>query len=171
MKAKGVLTLVVVLLAVIAVVGVVQATNNTLTGTAAQLNGYTYGQTWNLVWKASADTFYMPFQLNKSHISNPHPYQVVVSTSTYNGDSISLAFRLEVSPDNVNWKSYTLGTDSTTWASTKTGTAYLINPVTIIDTSYGGWTPYARIVAHGYRANSVNYNVAGTKAKVVVIDK
>lgn len=171
MKAKSFLAILVIFIASIAVISAVQATNSTNTGSAAVLNGKTYGQHYSVVWAASADTFYLPFQLSMSHIGNPHPYQVMVETSSFNGDSISIAARIEVSRDNANWKSYTLGTDSTTFATTKTGTAYLVNTFTVIDTSFGGWAPYSRVVLHGYRANSVNYNRAGTKAKVTVIDK
>jgi len=96
-------------------------------------------------------------------------YYVNVYTQSVNGDSTAIDVRYLVSSDGSNWKSYTILTDSTSWASaatastTGTGT-YGLNTFVVSSSSHGGIQPYNRIRICGEASNLI-----GTKIKVDVI--
>jgi hypothetical protein len=92
---------------------------------------------------------------------------IVIGTSTLNGDSISIYARYQTSIDGVNWASYTLGTDSTTFTTTLSGSDYRMNNFPISKSTHGGYQPYSRLLLY----TGSTYNIAGTKAKVGFINQ
>lgn len=126
------------------------------------------GLQWNYTWAASADTMRTGvFKWEESAKGKNTVGQLWIETSTLNGDSISLAVRYEISLDGSNWQVFTLGTDSTTWTTTLSGTNYKVNVIDIEQATHGGYVPYARIEVWGHTTS----NLAGTKVKVIAISQ
>jgi hypothetical protein len=92
---------------------------------------------------------------------------IVIESSSVNGDSISICGRYEVSRDGVNWLSYTIGTDSTTFATALYGTSYKLTVYPVLKTTLAGYMPYSRLRLYG----KSTYNLAGTKVRVGFINQ
>jgi hypothetical protein len=144
---KTLILVTVVLVAVIGVTLVVDATQRTkssLFATSTDFSTYAY----------TTHTFAGPDTITWNiHFPKPSPAtgaetigHIAVLTSNETGSSvISFRVRYEVSQDNVNWKSFTLGTDSTTFYTALTGSNYLVNLFAITQSTHNGWQPYSRL--------------------------
>lgn len=114
---------------------------------------------------AATDTVYMTLPPVRPKVGEDTTrYVVNVYTTSANGDSTDVGVRWRYSSDNLNWKLTTLGTDSTTWASTETGTAATLNSVRIIKSDHGGYQPYESLMLVG-----ITGNLIGTKIVIDVI--
>lgn len=74
----------------------------------------------------------------------------------YTSDTAYIAVRYQVSSDNLNWKTYTIGTDSTTWLATGTASATggrTLNHFVISTPQYAGPQPYHRLFIYGPNAS------------------
>jgi hypothetical protein len=116
---------------------------------------------------AATDTVYMAFSgYNVTSHTDTITYELDFETGGYNGDSVDLSVRWEVSNDGTNWKSYTLGTDSTTWVSTTTAPLTTVTPKFITIPTHGIPHPYQRVKIIGNAGNNI-----GTFVKVAVHER
>lgn len=161
---------IVLVLAVVAILAVSLGTT-TFTLTSAQNMSRAGWGNWSrftYTWAAATDTVIIPVQVYRSGVKSVTTPNVlnIYTQSNITGttsDSVSLCVRYEVSSDNVNWQSYTLGTDSTTWATRLKSTSYpetkKLTVVPLAVATYGGYQPYCRLKVFG----KPYYNKIGTK--------
>jgi len=155
-----------VALLVVLVVGLVliaNATQYTLTATQLKVGGVAYMR-YSHTFAATTDTIIIPFRWSANARGSNPVGQVVIGTVSANGDSVDISVRYQQSTDNTNWQSFTLGTDSTTWVSAVT-TGYTITTSEIDQTTHGGWFPYSRLYIIGNAGN-----LAGGGIRVWLID-
>jgi hypothetical protein len=132
---------------------------------------------YTFTWATSADTVIIPVYAAKSYtksvttpvVLNIYTQSAQVGTTS---DSVSICVRYQVSSDNVNWASVTVGTDSTTWAtrlkSTSTPENWKLTPIALAVATYFGYQPYARLYIFGKNAY---YNKPGTKIRVDILEQ
>lgn len=91
------------------------------------------------------DTAYLPFTLTSTMDSVD---LIILTRPSRHDSSINLQFRFEQSPNNLTWKTTTLGTDSTTWGASafadSTLAGAVVNRISIGYLRYGTY-PYNRL--------------------------
>ena len=140
------------------------ATNYTPTGTRVTVGGVSCMQYSHTFVNGNTDVVLIPFRWSTSVRGSNPVGQIFVGTCSVNGDSVDIAVRYTVSPDNTSWQTFVIGTDSTTWATAVT-TGYAVSAIEIDQATHGGWFPYSRVAIYGSADN-----LAGTKVRVWVID-
>lgn len=79
------------------------------------------------------------------------PDTTMFRVNVYTSDTIYISVRYQVSSDNVNWKSYTIGTDSTTWAwGSACAPTRTLNTFIVSGPQYDGAQPYHRLKIFGF---------------------
>lgn len=135
----------------------------TRTLTIVKTNGVSSFDFAPVTFAAATDTAIFSFGNNVPG-GKSDSVQLTLRVSSSNGDSTDLSVRWESSWDNTDWEIFTVGTDSTSWVSTTTGTTFL--PITrfIPLATSGGLKAYNRLRIFGNPGNNV-----GTKVGAVVL--
>jgi hypothetical protein len=89
------------------------------------------------------------------------------SDATASGDSVYVNVRLEVSSDGSTWKSYTIGTDSTSWLTTVGASSFTYCPVIVTRANLSGYHPYGRIRVIGRSTQDAGARIKATFAEAV----
>jgi hypothetical protein len=120
---------------------------------------------------AATDTFYCPFTMEYGNSNNPAVTIGILTTKLATDSVCDISVRYQVSVDNANWQTFTLGTDSTTWATALAYGSYTPVFMPITATNGGntsvGFFPYTRIKVFGNVGNSV----AGTRVRVYILNQ
>jgi len=90
--------------------------------------------------------------------------------NVYTSDTIYISVRYSVSSDNVNFKSFTIGTDSTTWAwGTACSPTRTLNTFIVSGPQYAGAQPYQRLKIFGFPPTGGRHTGYTGKLRVDVI--
>lgn len=167
-----------VLLVVALVVTSLDAAISTKTYSRQSVNGGAWVK-FTHTFVAATDTIFCPVVLSTDVKHDASIATVAVATQRPGGTNgaTSICVRWQHSMDNANWQEYTLGTDSTTWATAASdtvgnGLAALygrtkhLASVPITQATHAGWFPYNRVLIFGQSTNTI-----GTKLDLHVIEQ
>lgn len=147
----GVMLLAVLMLAFAPTSAVAQTYTKTYgSGNRVEVSGFGYLYRFNQTFSTMNDTVNINLpKITPGDIKGADTtlYRVNIFTS----DTIYISVRYQISSDNVNWQSYTIGTDSTTWAwGAAVAPVRTMNTFVISAPQYGGAQPYTRLKVFGY---------------------
>lgn len=169
MNIKSMTKLLLVGLAVMAFLG----TSTNRTSTAGKVNNFTWIKFNSVELAAATDSAYfiLPSPPDLESMIGDTAWIVTISTQSANGDSVDLSVRWLTSYDNVSWESYTVGTDSTDWATTRqASSAEPWQPVSVtLSVHQVGLKPYNKIFVFGNTGNQTGGAGTGTKVKADVV--
>jgi hypothetical protein len=141
-----------------------------------QYNGISWGS-YSYTWAAAGDTMISNITISPNVVHDVTIGTVIIRTqiAANTAANPALAARWEHSIDGVSWQSFTLGTDSTTWACSTWdssgnvshyGETWHVAAVPITQATHYGWWPYNRVKLYGTSSNTL-----GVKAKVDFIEQ
>jgi hypothetical protein len=150
---KIVLGMLVLAMLIVAVVPLLEATTRTQSYSSdnkVTVSGFGYFYRFDDTFKAMGDTVKIILPpIKPTDLVGPDT--TMFRVNVYTSDTIYISVRYEVSSDNVNWKSYTIGTDSTTWAwGTAVAPTRTLNSFIISGPQYSGAQPYQRLKIFGF---------------------
>jgi hypothetical protein len=150
-RIKTVLFAILALVLVAGFVSTADAGQTTLSATVSSHNGVQVTQ-YSHTWAAKTDTCTINLVAGMQSRRVGNPFVLYIYTARGATDSVN-AFSVKYlwSSDGSNWQSQTLGTDSTTWATTTVyTTGYALNTIAMVTgvNANGGITvhPYMKLV-------------------------